>query len=368
MAAAQLPLESMAGIAAELDAVLARAPASGYRRPRVSVIPALAERYAELSWQLGASAPESLPAGSGQATRWLARPVFVLGVPRSGTSLLQNLLDGHPSLAVLPTEGDLLTRFRRQLRLKPYAERVEFLGRTWIARLTHGSNLPPFWLLGPPGQSPNPYVAFARRLVAWAASDTVRAHGRPYDAFLPVVLAWAFRNGGAGISAWVEKTPYHELVLGTSLRAFPQARCLHVVRDPCATLLSRQTVEQNVHGSGGDPARLAQEIGRSFSAALRYGKRLGPARYRVVRYEDLAGDPEACMREVAAFLGIDFAASLLRPTVAGRLTASNSSHDGPAEAGIVLPPAANRDCDAESLAMLRRHAGRAAARFGYTLK
>ena len=233
----------------------------------------------------------------------------------------------------------------------------------------HGSNLPPYWLLGAPDASPNPYVAFARRLVAWADANAVRAYGRPYDAFLPVVLAWALRaGGGSDASAWVEKTPYHEFVLGTSLRAFPAARCLHVVRDPRAIFLSRRTVEQNVHGSGGDPTRQAQEIGRSLSAAVRYRRQLGPARYRVVRYEDLAGDPESCMREVAAFLGIDFDAKLLRPTVAGRDAASNSSHDGPADAGVVLPPPAERaDCDAESLALLRRHAGRAAARFGYML-
>jgi hypothetical protein len=36
-----------------------------------------------------------------------ARPVFVVGVHRSGTTLLRDLLDGHPALSVLPAGGDL---------------------------------------------------------------------------------------------------------------------------------------------------------------------------------------------------------------------------------------------------------------------
>jgi hypothetical protein len=368
MAAMPLPLETMRRIADELDELFGAAPGAGYRAPRSVAIPALAERYADLAWQLGAAAPASLPPGSDDALRWLAHPVFVLGVPRSGTSLLRNLLDGHRELAVLPTEGNLLTQFRRPLRRKPYPERVAFLGRTWLARLVHGTNLPPYWLLGTHDETPNPYVAYARRLLAWAAANSVRRYGRPYDAFLPVVLAWASRDGGsASLSAWLEKTPYHEFELVKSLRTFPAAKCLHVIRDPRAILASRQTVELSVHGNDGDASLFAREIGRSLAVAAGFQRRLGPERYRVVRYEELAGEPEACMRGIADFLGIEFDPALLRPTVAGRDTASNSSHAGPADAGVVLPAHGEARCDAAALTLLRRHAGRAAAHFGYTL-
>src|SRR5690606_37795143 len=40
-----------------------------------------------------------------RALAWLDRPVFICGHHRSGTTLLQELLDGHPELLVLPSEG-----------------------------------------------------------------------------------------------------------------------------------------------------------------------------------------------------------------------------------------------------------------------
>jgi len=43
---------------------------------------------------------------------WLARPVFICGHHRTATTLMRQLLDGHPELLVLPSEGTYLTSFR----------------------------------------------------------------------------------------------------------------------------------------------------------------------------------------------------------------------------------------------------------------
>src|SRR3569623_2060465 len=47
------------------------------------------------------------------------RPVFVFGAYRSGTTLVRDLLDGHPALAVLPSEGTFFTSLAQRLRRLP---------------------------------------------------------------------------------------------------------------------------------------------------------------------------------------------------------------------------------------------------------
>ena len=351
-------------IASELDALFAESPAAGYRTPRAPEIPRLASRYAEIVWTAAAQLPPlDVPGGSEPLA---ARPVFIVGLPRSGTSLLLNLLDSHPALGVLPTEGDLLTRFAPRLRRLDQSQQLRFLGKIWIARLIHGVNLPPYWLLGPPDTEPNPYLTFTRRIRSWGMSDGLQAYRRPYPAFLAVVLAWLeSRHGTLEFAHWVEKTPGHEIHLRRSLRIFPEAKCIHVVRDPRAVLFSRIAIEANTGGRTNEVRRLAIDIGRSLRLAQRFAAQLGNMRYLVIRYEDLATDTEAVMQSVAQFLDIGFDRSLLQPTIAGRPTASNSSHAGSARAGVIDSPSAPPRFDAATCKLLARHGGRAAAGFGY---
>ena len=64
---------------------------------------------------------------------------------------------------------------------------------------------------------------------------------------------------------------------------------------------------------------------RSFEAAERNVRRLGEDRYLVLRYEDLVAGPGPTMRRTAGFVGIDWADSLLTPTVGGVEATSNST-------------------------------------------
>jgi hypothetical protein len=73
-----------------------------------------------------------------------ARPVFVVGVHRSGTTLLRDLLDGHPALSVLPAEGTWLTSLHPKIRRLPEAERLGAFGEEWLRRLANPVNQPPY--------------------------------------------------------------------------------------------------------------------------------------------------------------------------------------------------------------------------------
>src|SRR5271156_6389735 len=57
--------------------------------------------------------------------RWLERPVFICGHHRSGTTLLQRLLDSHPQLVVVPGEGTLFSSFKYLARSSPTKADIE---------------------------------------------------------------------------------------------------------------------------------------------------------------------------------------------------------------------------------------------------
>jgi hypothetical protein len=118
--------------------------------------------------------------------------------------------------------------------------------------------------------------------------------------------------------AWVEKTPGHEHRLEQILEAYPQARFVHVLRDPRSVAAAIVRLDRAT-GQPTDLVDVGLTIRRSFEAA-REGKR-----YLIVRYEDLVGDPEGVMRRVASFAGIEWSDTLLTPTVGGVPATSNSA-------------------------------------------
>jgi hypothetical protein len=74
-----------------------------------------------------------------EALRFNQRGLFIGGCPKSGTTLLLSLLDGHPQLAVLPEETFYLENRRRYRALKtPEARLQRLLERSDLRLLAHG--------------------------------------------------------------------------------------------------------------------------------------------------------------------------------------------------------------------------------------
>jgi len=237
------------------------------------------------------------------------RPVFVVGHRKTGTTLLQELLDGHPQLAVLPGESNHFHTFLPQVAHSP--DLASEAQRWWLLRLVSPSGIPPFWALGPPpATGADPYLAFTARLTGLVAANPGRD---------PLGMAAAALSPAERL-AWVEKTPGHEHRLDEILAVYPQARFLHVVRDPrsVAAAIVRLDVATD------RPTDLV-DVGLTIRRSLEAADRNRAERYVVVRYEDLVADPEAVMRGVAEFAGIDWSESLLTPTVGGVEATSNSA-------------------------------------------
>ncbi|HEX2078254.1 MAG TPA: sulfotransferase [Longimicrobium sp.] len=298
-----------------------------------------------------------------------ARPVFVVGVHRSGTTLLRDLLDGHPALSVLPSEGTWLTSLRPRLARLPAAERLPALGREWLRRLANPINQPPYWLLGRTTDAESPYVRFARALLAWeAAVGRTAGEWGPHVA-VAVAYAWCTRGAAGEVRYWVEKTPTNERHLHRVRAAFPRAKVVHIVREPLAVYASHRRLEEQARGSFRARHLVLRNLAATYRLAVERMRRPQPDRHHLLRYEDLCAAPERVMGRVAAFLGIEPLPVLSQPTVAGMPAQSNTVFgDQGAPGGIHAPPREGAPAlSAEERELVAALTGRLAERLGYRL-
>jgi Sulfotransferase family len=293
---------------------------------------AAAKAWSEMVWAIAEQLePLSLSAEDiKKGLRLAQNPVFICGVHRSGTTLLRDMLDGHPDLVVLPAEGTYYTNQETKLQSLPEKEWLGHLGREWLRRLANPINQPPYWLLGRSSVAGSPYIDFARYVSAWWKIVDRRAGGQwPHMA---VVLAYASCTGNLEAKLWVDKTPTNERFLNRIWQEMPSAKIIHMIREPLATLASHKKM---------DPSG-------SFRYALRYLKNsftiageqsaLADERFLLLRYEDICNEPKKMVARLALFLGIEPADIMNRPTVAGILSSANSSFNKQAAAGLILTP------------------------------
>lgn len=293
-----------------------------------------------------------------QGVRLAQAPVFICGVHRSGTTLLKDMLDGHPDLVVLPSEGTYYTNLEDKLLALPEHEWAAFLGKEWLRRLANPISQPPYWLLGRSGNKASPYINFARYVMAWwRAIDHIPGTQWPHMA---IVLAYASCTDNLTARAWVDKTPTNERFINRIRQEMPGAKIIHVVREPVATLTSRMKMEPSV--------RLRNALlflKNSFRIAALQQNTPG---FLLLRYEDVCNQSQTVTKQLAAFLGIPTSAVLNRPSVAGRPSLANSSFSKPTQAGIILKTTGHTQAGLLTRAdrqMIAACTGKLAGKLGY---
>jgi hypothetical protein len=233
--------------------------------------------------------PEPAGAGGGR-TGGSVSPIFVVGVARSGTTLLAAMLAAHSRLDCGPE-----SRFFARLRHLDRAARERLLD---------------------PGPWPGPAVEFLASLdnqghaiidLFGLTRDEVRAWlvaRRPsLQAMLEaLVVQHAERRGKP---RWVEKTPRHLLALDSLRQLWPDAHIVRIVRDPRDVALSLAGMPFAGDSLVGNLVRIDQDDRASRDFFARDGRSVS------LRYEDLVTDPERELRRLCGFLGEAFEPAML---------------------------------------------------------
>ncbi|MEJ2374207.1 MAG: sulfotransferase [Pseudolabrys sp.] len=258
--------------------------------------------------------------------------VAICGHRKSGTTLLSNLLDGHPRLAVYPIDLALLYAYFPdfvETNPSPQARRKR-LERILFDDLADR--------LGAFGCSDAFDVDKHRERFFRGLRDDELADLRA----LIVRLMASFQTVAGppvGSAKWgVIKETSIEIYAAEILSWFPDIRFIHVLRDPRDNFAALAAGVDKHYGRLGEDRKrtLASLLHRAelgFAMARENQTTYGSERYHLVRYEDFVVRPEATMCKIAAVLDIDFDPCLLRPTVLG-VPATGNSYDGVQTAGI----------------------------------
>jgi hypothetical protein len=226
------------------------------------------------------------------------RAGFIVGVARSGTSMLVSLLDGHPEVCALPYETKVFDWCMEPDSLHAFFDKTEF--REIF-----------------PSDSPE------RETLEASLRASLRGpteYGRALEA---IVAAFEEIKPTPGAKIWIEKTPKHLRSLPLLLGRFgPQTRAVIVVRDPRATY-SSQKKRWNRQG-----LKAARRFARRWATAdvltRRFAKQF-EKEVLVVRYEDLVRQTGTWMPRVTDHFGIGDDASLKTMTKFGEPWGGNSS-------------------------------------------
>lgn len=215
------------------------------------------------------------------------RPIFILGCPRSGTTLLRVMLNAHPRIAIPPETRFLIPAYLRRRRFGGLRTRAQ---RERLARFVLDRPLSRFSRLEVPADEVRARMDKAASLGAALAA--------PF-------AAYAERLGKA---RWGDKRPFYYSFVDELDRLYPDAQFVHVVRDgrACAASLKRPPFDY------GSERAMVTWLNAVYSCR-RAGERLGPERYHEVRYEDLVADPETSLRAMCGFLGEEFDPAMLAP-------------------------------------------------------
>lgn len=205
-----------------------------------------------------------------------SRIIFLGGSPRSGTTLVQNMLDSHPAVLGGPEFLHLqdIVGLLNKMRISVRKE--------WINLFCDDEQL-----------------------------DTEMR-----TLILRMLLPFADRHNAERLS---EKTPENILVFPELMKLFPEARFIFVNRDPRAIVASQLEVGKRAKAKGEEPAHFTRDVGSSIDyvrKCINAGFRAhaaNPDQLYVLRYEQLVSDAETGVKDLCRYLDLPFAEQMLHP-------------------------------------------------------
>jgi hypothetical protein len=226
------------------------------------------------------------------ASGWMtaaAPPLLVLGVRRSGTTLLRVMLDRNSRLAI-PDESyflpQLAARHRGSIDVTSFVDdlrRIDTLAD---------------WGVDP-------------ERVRERLCDGMRTG----DAIAAVFETYAAERQK---ERWGDKTPMYMQYLPLLEELFPRAQFVHLVRDGRDVASSFLAMPEGVVTKTWAHPRsvpdFACEWRTEVEAARELGARVGPERYLEVRYEDLVAEPQSALGAICSFARLSYEAGMVRHT------------------------------------------------------
>jgi Sulfotransferase family len=212
----------------------------------------------------------------------LAKPVFIVGAPRSGTTWVQRLLLSHPAIRG-GQESNFFCAFGPILHMYKFGEQP---GRL--------AGLPNYWT--EPALTQEIRSLWDKTMLSFVVPG---ADGTP-----PALL--------------IEKTPGHAMFMDVILKVLPEARFVHVIRDSRSVAASLLAAKKDDWAKMWAPTQ-ARDAALTWyhhvTAARKFGKALPAGKYSEVFYEDFHANPAANLTALLNLLNLPLPADRVQQIV-----------------------------------------------------
>ena len=263
-------------------------------------------------------------------TREKLHPIFIVGNSRSGTTMMGRILGSHPTVFTfdelhffeeLWTPDDDLTVLSQQETTYLFAQLLNIQRNGYLTKGKTEDFISESSYLVKDLPSPSPLSVFA----VFIDYETQRQ----------------------GKSRPCEQTPQNTLYIDEILQAFPEAKIIHMIRDPRDILLSqkrrwkRPFLANNIpkkeairYWLNYHPITISKLWQGNINAAKQFAK---DSRVKEVRFEDLVDNPQKIVTEICKFLDLSYSEKLLEVPQIG----SSSTRDLSEKSGIDRSKAQN---------------------------
>jgi hypothetical protein len=220
--------------------------------------------------------------------------VFIMGKERSGTTLLQTFLDTNPSIVGPPESEFIVLLYSRFGKIRKWSEKdiynfiEELYKEPWITKI---------WRID-------------RKLL----TDMLISIKDVADyASICKVIYYCMRRDKENILWISDKNPMYVIFINTLLKIFPEAKFIHLIRDP------RDNVNSHLNSFKVKNVRFLSMRWLYYNIFLNEVKMRVPGKFHTLLYESMVENPELEMKKICAFLNIPFSGEMVKNTFPERL-------------------------------------------------
>ncbi len=210
------------------------------------------------------------------------RPIFIVGMPRSGTTLMTSMLSAHPNIAISP-ESHFLWYWRKRYPHLKISDHNDF--EIFWQEFSNSQDLKRF------------SIDSQATRASILATDKIS-----YKSILTNILQkYASKMQK---SRWGEKTPDHYSYLHIIFKGYPEARVIWMLRDPRAVTASLLPMSWT-------HSYIDLHAKKWCDSIRLQNKWIKDERVLLVKYETLVTNPDSQMREICQFLGEDYCPNMI---------------------------------------------------------
>ncbi len=208
-------------------------------------------------------------------------PVFVLGNPRSGTTMLRLMLSCHPNIGI-PPEGGFIVQLGWLYDNKK------------LDKATIDAFVSDFFEM----ETSQDWKLFEKNLIhAFEKREVAN-----YTDMIDEIYREYFRKACPDKKIWGDKTTWYSDYLEQINSYFPSAKYIHIVRDGRSVASSYK----NVPHLTSNIMQIALEWTWSLNKIHKFGKNIGAERFIQIKYEDLVVNPSQVLKDICTFLGENY--------------------------------------------------------------